>query len=158
MKNKTALVLLLAMMTFVAASAQKSDPLKWIIGTWVIKTGNGGTIVEQWRGLNDSTFVGKSSFVKAPGDSALQETLQLALRKGVWSYISTVQGQNNNQPVSFQLIFIGRSEFISSNPTHDFPQRIAYRRMQNQLLASIEGSKNGKYSKRNFDYTSAEVK
>ena len=158
MKIKINMTLLLVVVITFAAKAQTNHPMQWIVGTWIIKTGNGGTIVEQWRGLNDSTLVGKSSFVKAPGDSTLQETLQLTLRKGVWSYISTVQGQNNNQPVAFSLIFVGRSEFISTNPAHDFPQRIAYRRIHNQLLASIEGSRNGKYSKRNFDYTAAEVK
>ncbi|NBP69944.1 MAG: hypothetical protein EBU52_14495 [Cytophagia bacterium] len=37
-------------------------------------------------------------------------------------------------------------------PTHDFPQRIAYRRVKNQLYASIEGLKKGKYQKQNFDF------
>lgn len=134
------------------ALAQKADALKWVVGTWKISTAN-GAIVEQWKQLNDSTLVGKSMFVKSPADSVLQETLELSFRKGNWHYISTVAGQNNNLPVAFTLIFIGRSEFISQNPNHDFPQRIAYRRVKNQLFASIEGSQKGKYSKRNFDFS-----
>jgi hypothetical protein len=43
-------------------------------------------------------------------------------------------------------------EFICENPSHDFPQRIAYRRIENDLFASIEGRKNNKYSKQNYDF------
>jgi len=131
--------------------AQKAD-MKWLIGTWKLNTGR-GTIVEKWKLVNDSTLSGKSVFVKSPGDSMLQETLEMTLRKGQWSYTSTVQGQNDNKPVSFKVIFLKGNEFISENPAHDFPQRIAYRRIKNMIYASIEGKNNGRYSKQNFDFT-----
>jgi len=134
------------------AGAQKSDALKWVCGTWVLKT-NRGDMVEKWVAINDSTFRGKSMTVKAPGDSTTQETIELQWRNKIWLYVPTVQGQNNNRPVVFPIIFLGREEFIGQNPNHDFPQRIAYRRVKNQLFASIEGSRNGKYSKINFDFT-----
>lgn len=131
--------------------AQQSATPAWLVGTWKINTGN-GFIVEQWKQVNDSTLQGKSMFVKAAGDSALQESLELSFRKGVWNYISTVVGQNQGLPVAFKLIYLGRSEFISENPAHDFPQRIAYRRVKNNLFASIEGKRKGKYNKQNFDF------
>lgn len=136
-----------------ALIAQKNSTPTWLAGTWKINTGN-GSIVEQWKVLNDSTLQGKSMFVKTAGDSALQETLVLSYRKGEWNYTSTVVGQNNNLPVSFKIIFMGRTEFISENKTHDFPQRISYRRIKNNLFASIEGARNGKYTKQNFDFVS----
>ena len=131
--------------------AQKSATPVWLVGTWKINTGN-GVIVEQWKQVNDSTLQGKSMFVKAAGDSALQESLELSFRNGVWNYISTVVGQNKGLPVAFKVIYLGRTEFISENPAHDFPQRIAYRRIKNNLFASIEGNRKGKYSKQNFDF------
>jgi hypothetical protein len=131
--------------------AQKGTAPTWLVGTWKINTGN-GFIVEQWKVINDTTLQGKSMFVKAAGDSTLQESLVLSYRKGEWNYTSTVVGQNNNLPVSFKIIFMGRTEFISENRSHDFPQRIAYRRIKNNLFASIEGSINEKYAKRNFDF------
>lgn len=136
----------------IAAIAQKADQLKWLVGTWKINAGN-GYIVEQWKQTNDSTFSGKSMFVKAAGDSVLQETIELSLRNGEWNYTPTVVGQNNSKPVKFSIIYIGRSEFICTNPDHDFPQRIAYRRIKSSLQASIEGRRNGKYIKQNFDFT-----
>ncbi len=131
--------------------AEKKNNFDWLAGTWKITTPN-GTIVEQWKTLNDSTLAGKSYFVKSSGDTIPQETIELRLRKGQWSYVPTVNGQNNNQPTTFSLVFISKEEFICTNPAHDFPQRIAYRRLKNQLYASIEGPRKGKYIKQNFDY------
>ncbi|MFN6088550.1 MAG: DUF6265 family protein, partial [Cyclobacteriaceae bacterium] len=126
------------------ANVQKATQFSWLVGTWKMNAGS-GYVIEQWKQLNDSTFRGKSLFVKAPGDSMLQESIELSFRKGEWSYNPTVVDQNNRQPVKFQVIFIGKGEFICENPVHDFPQRIAYRRIKNSLFASIEGTRNGKY-------------
>jgi Domain of unknown function (DUF6265) len=147
------LVLLMALSTIGSnLLAQKADAFKWVVGNWKINTGN-GMIAESWQLVNDSTLEGKSYFIKINNDSIPQESLQLAFREGSWYYISTVNGQNNNQPVSFKVIFLKGTEFISENPAHDFPQRIAYRRIGKQVFASIEGSRNGKYAKINFDFT-----
>lgn len=148
---KKIVLLILICFSLTNSYAQKSDAVKWIVGTWKINTGQ-GFIVEKWKLKNDSTFTGTSYFVKAENDSALQETLELSFRKGEWTYTPTVTGQNNNSPVAFKIIFLGRAEFISENKAHDFPQRISYRRVKNQLFASIEGNSKGKYKKQNFDY------
>jgi hypothetical protein len=141
---------------FIASNAfAQKDALKWISGTWVLKT-NRGDMVEKWVAVNDSTFRGKSMMVKAPGDSVVQETIELQWRNKAWAYVPTVQGQNNNKPVAFPIIFLGREEFIAYNANHDFPQRIAYRKLKNQLFASIEGSRNGKHGKINFDFALVE--
>lgn len=125
--------------------------MSWLVGVWKITTDR-GTIVERWIQLNDSTLNGINYFVKAAGDSSLQETLELSYRKGQWVYSSRVKGQNNNQTISFTVTFVRGTEFISENPAHDFPQRIAYRRIKNNLFASIEGKRNGRLGKQNFDF------
>jgi hypothetical protein len=145
-------IILLICFVSTSSIAQNKLSMTWLAGTWKIDTGR-GFIVEKWKSVNDSTLTGRSFFVKAQGDSVLQESLELSLRKGQWTFTSTVQGQNNNQPVSFRVIFARGTEFISENPEHDFPQRIAYRRVKNNLFASIEGRKNGKFGKQNFDFT-----
>ena len=148
MKKLFVAVILLAAGKYANAQA---DALKWIVGSW--KINNGTTqVVEEWQQSNDSTFTGKSYFVKNNRDTIPQETIELAYRNGSWSYIPTVNNQNNGQPVLFKLIFLKGTEFICENPKHDFPQRIAYRRIGNQLFASIEGKRNGKHSKQNFDF------
>jgi hypothetical protein len=141
----------LFLLVYSFAYAQKVSQLNWLVGTWKMNAGS-GYVIEQWKQLNDSTLGGKSLFVKVPGDSILQESIELSLRKGEWSYNPTVVDQNNKRPVKFRLIFIGKGEFICENRSHDFPQRIAYRRIEDSLFASIEGTRNGKYSKVNFDF------
>lgn len=152
MKKLSGILLLFLSQVCIPAYSQKADALKWLPGTWKIVSAK-GTVIETWKQVNDSTLTGKSVFVKAAHDTTLQETLELSFRKGQWSYISTVQGQNNNQPVAFTVIFLKGTEFIAENPAHDFPQRIAYRRIKDQLFASIEGKLNEKFSKRNFDFS-----
>lgn len=149
MKN----VILICLYLIASNAFAQQDALKWISGAWTLKT-NRGDLVEKWVAVNDSTLQGKSMMVKAPGDSAVQETIELQWRNKAWFYVPTVQGQNSGKPVVFPIIFLGREEFIAYNPNHDFPQRIAYRKVKNQLFASIEGKGNGKYSKMNFDFTS----
>lgn len=153
---------LLSLLLFASfsAAAQKSEQMKWMVGIWKISTNN-GTMVEQWQIINDSTLAGKSFFVKNTRlnggvgqgtDTIPQETIELTFRNGNWNYIPTVNNQNNNLPVAFKIIFLRGTEFISENTAHDFPQRIAYRRIKNQLFASIEGTRNGTYGKQNFDF------
>lgn len=133
-------------------TAQPAEQLKWMTGTWKINASS-GIILEQWQITNDSTLTGKSFFIKSGTDTIPQETIELAFRNGNWHYIPTVKNQNNDQPIPFKVIFLKGTEFISENSAHDFPQRIAYRRIKNQLFASIEGKKNGRYGKQNFDYS-----
>jgi hypothetical protein len=126
--------------------------MKWMTGTWKINAGS-TLIIEQWQIVNDSTLSGKSVLVKNGSDTIPQESIQLLYRNGDWYYVSIARGQNNDQPVSFKVIYTKGTEFISENPVHDFPQRIAYRRIKNQLFASIEGKNNNRYGKQNFDFS-----
>jgi hypothetical protein len=152
MKNIVYCLLVMLLLFGNKAYTQQSETFKWLTGTWKISAG-AGTIVEQWHIVNDSTLAGKSIYVKNGKDTIPQETVELVYRNGDWYYISTVPSQNNHQPVKFKVIYVKGAEFISENPAHDFPQRIAYRRIKHQLFASIEGKKNGRYGKQNFDFT-----
>lgn len=115
--------------------------LRWLVGTWKMNTGK-GEIIEVWTQVGDQ-FHGKSVMVKSGTDSTLLETLIISNTSGTWEYRSTVVGQNDGKAVAFAIAFIGRSEFVCTNPAHDYPQRIAYRRIDNNLFASIEGTLRG---------------
>lgn len=134
-----------------SALSQTNHLFAWLNGTWRLSIGN-NAIIERWHIINDSVALGKSFFVQNQKDSALQETIELVQKKGVWYYIPTAINQNEGKPIAFVIIFSKGKEFIAINKEHDFPQRIAYRLVGNNLYASIEGEKNGKYSKRNFDF------
>jgi hypothetical protein len=132
------------------AQTRKVD-FNWLVGTWKMNL-LGGANIESWEQVNENLYKGKSVRVKGK-DSTLQETLEISKKDTVWYYTSTVVNQNNNQPISFKIIYTRPGEFISENPAHDFPQRIAYRRYQSMFMhATIEGNNKGRYSKRNFDF------
>jgi len=151
MKKLLSLLVFLLLGIFSSFAQTQKTSFNWLTGVWKINIGS-GYIVESWQQVNDDLFKGKSVMVKGK-DSTLQESLEISKKDTTWYYTSTVTGQNNNQPVSFKIIFQRIGEFICENPAHDFPQRIAYRRIKNQLFASIEGKRNGKYGKQNFDFT-----
>ena len=132
-------------------AAQQTKPLQWMLGVWKISTPQ-GMVMEIWEQKDDSTLKGRSVFVKTNKDTIPQENIEMAFRNGEWYYIPTVANQNEGKPVSFKVIFLRSNEFVSENPAHDFPQRIAYRRIKQYMYASIEGKKNGRYSKQNFDF------
>lgn len=133
--------------------SQQIKAVEWMVGIWKLNTQQ-GTIVERWTVKNDSTLQGESVFVKPNKDTVPQEKIELTFRNGEWHYTPIVANQNQGKPVSFKLIFIRNNEFVSENPSHDFPQRIAYRRIKQNLFASIEGKRNGRYGKQNFDFSS----
>ncbi|TDO27143.1 DUF6265 family protein [Sediminibacterium goheungense] len=132
-------------------AAQQTKPLQWMLGVWKISTPQ-GMVIEIWEQKDDSTLKGRSVFVKPNKDTLPQENIEMAFRNGEWYYIPTVANQNEGKPVSFKVIFLRANEFVSENPAHDFPQRIVYRRIKQNMYASIEGRKNGRYNKQNFDF------
>lgn len=137
------------------AIAQTTAPLAWMVGKWKIQT-PGGVTLEEWKNIDDSTLAGRSVFIRNHSDTSVQENVIISIRNGQWYYTPTVANQNNALPVPFKIIFLKGSEFIAENTAHDFPQRIAYRRIKSQLFASIEGRKNGRYNKQNFDFVMIE--
>lgn len=150
---KKNMFVILCLIFSVIGYSQRNTAVQWMIGTWKINTPQ-GTIVEIWQTKDDSTLQGRSLFVKTTGDSIPQETIEMAFRNGDWHYSPTVMNQNGGNTVPFKVIFMRGSEFVAENPAHDFPQRIAYRRIKQSMYASIEGRRNGKYGKQNFDFTS----
>lgn len=149
--NKLVIIIALSI-TVNAVSAQQTKAVQWMLGVWKISTPQ-GAVVEIWETKDDSTLQGRSVFVKTTNDTIPQERIEMAFRNGEWYYIPTVANQNQGKPVPFKVIFLRGNEFVSENPAHDFPQRIAYRRIKQTMYASIEGKRNGRFSKQNFDFT-----
>ena len=131
--------------------SEKPGPPDWLLGTWEMKTIR-GTFYEIWITANDSTLQGKS-FKVTGKDTVVLERLEVSYRKRKFYYTSTVSGQNNEMPVSFQMTLLKDDAFIAENPQHDFPQRIGYRRTGNTLDAWIDGKANGKYAKQAFRFS-----
>jgi hypothetical protein len=149
-------IILFASTTF----AQKKKPLtqfNWLLGTWTMKDKD-GTSYETWHYVNDSTFQSRAYLVRGSKDTVEQEAVKLVYRGKALYYIPTVNGQNNHQPVTFKITSVKKNEFISENPKHDFPQRVAYRlEAPGKLYAWIDGT-NAKKQFKKIDYHMEKVK
>ncbi len=125
--------------------------LYWLPGSWKSVT-NEGTTFEIWKKENDTLFSGKSFLIKDV-DTLFLEKLELSQKGNELLYIATVKGQNNDRPVAFKFTGITKGEFNFVNNAHDFPSHIIYKNPQPDFLCvRIEGKKNGKNLKEDFNF------
>lgn len=111
------------------------DELSWLAGEWQRETGN-GLALERWR-RTDAGLAGEGLVVRG-GQARPLEALLLVEMAGETYYIA--KPPENAYPVAFRLVSRTGGEFVFENTTHDFPQRITYRRTgENTMTASIEG-------------------
>ena len=88
------------------------------------------------------------------GDT-LREYEQVALfeRDGRLVYAATPARQS---PAEFSSIAVSDSAVIFENPTHDFPQRVIYRRGgADSLIARVEGMRDGRLRGSDYPYRRA---
>lgn len=153
MFQKTTLILLLfAIVSCKNSEDNEKDKIKsanWLLGKWETKTAD-GNLSESWKQLNDSTFQGKSFFIKNK-DTLHFETIILQQKGEELIYSATVKGQNNDKPVPFTITSETEKQLVFENPKHDYPQKITYTQIKkDSLVASISGVQLGKPSSEKF--------
>ena len=128
---------------------EKLEKLDWLIGTWEQKLPD-GILIESWTKENDSTFLGKNLFINEK-DTIHAESIVLTQKNDKLLYISTVNGQNNDEPTTFTLTLDADNTVSFENQAHDYPQKITYRKVSsNRLIATISGLQQGKTSQESY--------
>lgn len=141
---------ILSLFPFSGALADEADKLAWLAGHWVHKD-IGEEVQENWLGpkggmlvaVNLTSNAGKTSF----------EFIRIAKKGTQLVYFASPQGR----PVTeFPMKQMDEQSITFENTSHDFPQRIIYRREGEKLIARIEGmvkgnlrSKEWKFDKKN---------
>ena len=150
----TTFLLLLSCQNKTATNFEQLNKAAWLIGNWSSKMPE-GTLTESWKKLNDSTYVGSSYFILTNAKDTLHnETITLSQNEEDLIYSATVQGQNNDEPVSFKFNPSIENELVFENPTHDYPQKISYKKVSNiKLVATISGTQQGKFSQESYPMT-----
>lgn len=132
---------------------EKLEKMNWLIGQWENKMPY-GVLTETWTKDNDSTFSGKSYFIKNEKDTVHSESIILNQIKDELLYKPTVKGQNNDEPVEFKLTTEIDNSFAFENPKHDFPQKIVYKKVNDKsLIATISGNQGGKPASESYPMT-----
>ena len=122
----------------------------WLTGNWGHTTPE-GALTEKWVKVNDSVMHGESYFVVDAKDTVFAETIELAETKGKLVYTVTVPGQNNEQPVPFEMTSATENQMVFENPAHDYPNKIVYNKINNDsLVAEISGMQKGKPASEQF--------
>lgn len=127
----------------------KLEKMNWLVGNWEQKLPD-GTLTETWTKENDSTFSGDSYFINTK-DTVHFESIKLTQRAEELTYSATVVGQNDDKPVDFKLILDADNTFTFENSTHDYPQKIIYKKVtSDRLIATISGKQQGKQTQESY--------
>jgi len=117
----------------------------WLYGCWAGLV-NKRDFREQWMPLRGNTMLGIGSTVLEDKLTSFEYLRIEARGDGVY-YVALPSGKTED---AFKLVSIvndekeGASIYTFSNPAHEFPQRIVYRRgTEGWLYATIEGKVNG---------------
>jgi len=147
--KRTVFALSIVCCSFIPRPETKLQQARWLLGAWQQQAGK-RLQVEEWRQADDSTFTGRSYFLKG-ADTMLQERTTLEYRNNQLFYVPVVQNQNNGLPVRFVLIESSSSKMVFENKDHDFPQKITYQMItQDSVVAEIAGMLKGTYQARPF--------
>ncbi len=149
------LVALVAVAVPSALRAQTStelNRLNWLAGCWELRTPSRVTH-EQWMSPLGGLMLGMSRTV-AGNVTREYEFLRIEVRDGVPTYVAQPSGQ---AMAAFAATTASDTGVVFSNPAHDFPQRISYRRVgADSLVARIEGDRGGQV--RGVDFPMARVR
>jgi hypothetical protein len=129
------------------AAGPEVATLGWMSGCWALER-NGVKVEEHWSKPAGEVMLGYSRTMR-PGRPTFYEQLRIELREGVVSYVPIVGKQG---PIVFGLKRSEDNEVVFENPMHDYPQRIAYARVGDELRARTELLDEAKPRPQNFIY------
>jgi Domain of unknown function (DUF6265) len=136
----------------VRGQAGQPDPrvahVGWLAGCWEQSSG-ARVVEEQWTRPRGGVMLGVGRTVQ--GDSLVEyEQVRLFERGGKLVYAAAPSSQ---APAEFESTHVTDSAVTFENLTHDFPQRVIYRRRSpDSLVARVEGVRRGQLRGVDFPY------
>ena len=128
------------------------DRLAWLSGCWIQPRAD-GLVEEHWMTPRGDSMLGMSRMV-AGGKTVEYEFIRIAVVDGMLAYIARPSGQAE---ATFPLKSLDDGVVVFENLSHDFPQRIIYRRNADaSITARIEGTVKGEARGRDFPYRRCE--
>jgi hypothetical protein len=130
------------------AQALTIDKVGWLQGCWQLTSGE-RVVEEQWMAPRGKSILGMGRTVR--GDTLVEyESVLIKQQDGRLAYQAHPSGQPS---ATFLASTATDAEVVFENPTHDFPQRVGYRRDgPDSLVAWIDGVREGKTRKVEFPY------
>jgi len=131
-------------------NAQILNKIHWLVGNWEYKSKI--NITESWRIVSDTLLAGNSYTIRGT-DTLSSEKTEIVLKRGKLIYNVQVKEQNNGIVIPFLMTKCTNDSLIFENVLHDFPQKIIYKKIDNDnIVAAIEGKIEGKTKHKDFFY------
>lgn len=112
------------------------EPLRFLAGCWQGPAGSGTVIEEHYTSPSANLILGMTRYTR-DGVATGYEFSTITWEDSVIVLTPRPSGQ---RPVPFRLTLLEPGRAVWENPGHDFPTRIAYRRLPGDSLAArIEG-------------------
>jgi hypothetical protein len=141
---------MMVLLVAITSAPQQPTPksVAWLAGCWRMVSGS-RVIDEMWMPEKGGVMLGVSRTVRA--DSMMSyEFLRIYGRSATLVYAANPSGQT---PAEFIATLPVRDSVVFDNPSHDFPQRLVYRRVSSDSLnARVEGTIGGNRRTQSFAY------
>jgi hypothetical protein len=140
-------IALLAVASESVAQRQSLQDAAWLTGCWELKSDT-RRVVERWQASGSEMTGNSRTWVN--GVDREGEMLRLLVDSDTLVYAAHPGGQ---APTRFRAKIASPNELVFENLTHDFPQRILYRKVgADSVVARIEGDRAGRRSAVDYPY------
>ena len=123
-----------------AAWAAPIDSLNWLAGCWASVGGEPGS-GEHWTSPAVGTMLSTARTIKNGKTVGWEFVVIREIEPGKLAYVAK---PHNQAEAAFPVVKLEDGEVVFENPSHDFPQRIIYKRNGEGVDARIEGMSKGK--------------
>lgn len=125
-----------------------AEEFAWLSGVWEYSRGQ-QSVEEYWTPVSSNGLLGMGRTL-ADGRTVSFEFLRIEWRDDGVYYVAQPRGRPQTD---FKLVRWDGAQAVFENPTHDFPQRVLYRRnADGSVDARIEGLRNGRLAGVDFPY------
>ena len=148
-----AIMVCVSLSAFIIADKDKKSfkKLYALEGLWKMNNKR-GALCEEWKKVDNNYLQSRGYMIKGK-DTIINERVALTKTKNGVFYTSTVEDQNNKEPIAFKMTKAENNLFVFENPEHDFPRRIVYEFTGTDSLHAYvdDGTDNAK-KRQNFYY------
>jgi hypothetical protein len=145
----TAAIALLGLLVAGTARAQRAtDQLSWLTGCWERRTTT-GLVEEHWSSTAGGML---HAFGRTLRRDTIVEYEFVRIYNGGGDTLVYEANPSRQARAEFRAVPPFQPELVFSNPAHDFPQRVIYRRSGDSLHARIEGMRGGQLRVIPFSY------
>lgn len=107
----------------------------WLVGNWNRSNEEDGVRTHEiWKKENPNRYLGTSYSLRGK-DTIWKEEITLSPLNSHWTYQVFLPLQN--QECHFRLTHLQGDSFVVENPENDFPQRISYQKVGEEIHAEI---------------------